>query len=221
MNIHFNHSLPSQFNTRSNHQSDAGNNAEGKMPDRSCHHAGCTAAGVHPAPQSKLRPKPYLWFCKQHIVVYNQQWDWYHGMTSAQIVDDQLADLTWRRPTFAMKDGLHRPQANVVLDDPLQLLYHIIKTDEPAVGGAPKKNNVRDPDAVVVTGSAAAALLVLELQNPVSLAMVKESYRRAAMTLHPDKAKTDSKKIIAQKTKEFQKINAAYQELKNFFALRK
>ena len=182
-----------------------------------CHHAGCGAAGDYPAPKSKLQPKPYLWFCKQHIVVYNQQWDWYHGMTSAQIVNDQLADLTWRRPTFAMKDGVHHPQANVVLDDPLQILYQIIKTDAP---GAQKKTSQagHDPDAVVVTGTAAIALSVLGLQNPVSLAMVKESYRRAAMTLHPDKAKTDAKRIIAQKTKEFQKINAAYQELKTFFS---
>ncbi len=184
---------------------------------RPCEHQGCPEDGLYPAPQSKLKPKPYLWFCKTHVRAYNEQWDWYHGMTAAQIVDDQIADLTWRRPTFAMKDGVHRAQTNVVLDDPLQILYRIISTD--AAGSKDKTSrHAAAPDAVFVMGTTTvAALKTLGLENPVNLAMVKENYRRAALRLHPDKIKTTSKKLIMQKTEEFQKISAAYQELKKYF----
>ncbi|MGI9461256.1 MAG: J domain-containing protein [Alphaproteobacteria bacterium] len=191
----------------------ASHEANGKSQDKICNHHGCQMTGIYPAPKSKWQPRHYLWFCKEHIIAYNQQWDWYDGMSESEIVKDQLADLTWRRPTYSMQDGLHRPDISVMLDDPL----HIFIIDNPAP--APRHKKPTDPNAVFITRKTTlAALKILGLDNPVSLPMVKEAYRQAALKYHPDKqTKGRSKNTTARQTRAFQKINAAYQECKKYF----
>lgn len=223
-------------------------NQENICHEKPCRHNGCQAAGLYPAPQSKQQPRPYLWFCKEHIVAYNQRWDWYQGMTAAQIVEDQLADLTWRRPTYSLQQGRYQERVNIVLDDPLQMLYkqwsptanpkvaHGGPTSAPHHGTANKNRQHKGNGtgyAVFIKpdSKAGRALHQLGLTNPITYDEIKTHYRQLALRLHPDRQPritegTNAQNIAARKTAEqkraqsFQQFTAAYQELKTWFQQR-
>ncbi|MGZ0190092.1 MAG: molecular chaperone DnaJ, partial [Alphaproteobacteria bacterium] len=67
-----------------------------------CDSVGCAGEGVYPAPRNRAQPRPYLYFCLEHIRAYNAGWDYYRGMNSREIEADRRLDVLWRRPTWAL-----------------------------------------------------------------------------------------------------------------------
>ena len=59
--------------------------AEPEPPVRSCDHPGCEAGGDFRAPRSRLDLHRYYWFCLDHVRAYNAGWDYYRGMSQAEI----------------------------------------------------------------------------------------------------------------------------------------
>jgi hypothetical protein len=76
---------------------------------RLCDHPGCTAGGDHRAPRSRDRLDAFFWFCLDHVRAYNAQWNYYAGMSAAEIEAEIRNDTVWQRPTWPMSSriGIH------------------------------------------------------------------------------------------------------------------
>jgi hypothetical protein len=74
--------------------------------ERTCDHPGCRAAGVARAPKSRDLLNEHYWFCQPHAAEYNRSWNFFAGMSDAQIRERQEDDVqTGGRPTWTFKAG--------------------------------------------------------------------------------------------------------------------
>ena len=71
-------------------------------PGRACDMPDCTAAGGYRAPRSRQTLNEYWWFCLEHVRAYNASWDFYKGMSPAQIEAQLRADTSWQRPSWPL-----------------------------------------------------------------------------------------------------------------------
>jgi hypothetical protein len=143
-------------------------------PGRSCDTPGCAAAGEYRAPRSRTTLNEYYWFCLEHVRAYNASWDFYKGMSAAQIEAALRADLVGQRPTWplgrlgAMADRLE----DAVLRDPLGAL----------AGGRREAARPRQE----VPAELRQPLAVLDLPWPVTIEELKNRYKQLAKRHHPD-----------------------------------
>jgi len=47
----------------------------------------------------------YYWFCLEHVRAYNAGWDFYKGMSPAEVEAQLRADTSWQRPTWPLGRG--------------------------------------------------------------------------------------------------------------------
>lgn len=74
-----------------------------KPGERRCDHPGCLAAAVARAPKSRQLMDQHYWFCQPHAAEYNKSWDFFAGMSEAEIRAQQEAAITGERPTWQFK----------------------------------------------------------------------------------------------------------------------
>ena len=72
-----------------------------------CEWENCKESGKFKAPQEKDNSKNFKWLCKEHIKLFNKNWNYFEGMSQDEIEDFLKSDLTWHRPTqkFASSDN--------------------------------------------------------------------------------------------------------------------
>ncbi len=181
---------------------------------RICDHPDCIELADYKAPKSRHSRDNY-WFCLEHVKIYNREWDYYQGMSSAEIDADRNLDMTWRRETFPLGGGAKKLNPfNLVYEDPLGIIseFSPLKTKQ----SAPK---ISTDYIVFAQGSQEEeALRVLELQSPTSVDEIKNKYKQCAKVLHPDltsQAMTDKEKQANER--KLMKINSAYHVLKEYF----
>ena len=66
-----------------------------------CDWPGCDGDGEHRAPKSRNELKNYHWFCLGHVRQYNAGWNFYEGMTDAEVEADVRRDTVWHRPSWS------------------------------------------------------------------------------------------------------------------------
>lgn len=66
----------------------------------SCQWKGCTAPGSHRAPKGRGRDGEYFLFCMDHVRQYNASYNYFDGMSDAEVEDFQKDALTGHRPTW-------------------------------------------------------------------------------------------------------------------------
>jgi hypothetical protein len=77
-----------------------------KPGERACDHPGCRRAASARAPKSRQMMNEHYWFCQPHAAEYNRNWNFFAGMTEAQVRQHQQDELfTGGRPTWEMKAG--------------------------------------------------------------------------------------------------------------------
>ena len=69
---------------------------------RCCDWPGCNGDGEHRAPKSRNELKSYHWFCLDHVRRYNAGWNYYDGMTDAEVEADVRRDTVWHRPSWPL-----------------------------------------------------------------------------------------------------------------------
>src|SRR6266852_5034488 len=69
---------------------------------RPCDHPGCAAAGDFRAPRSKSELDAFYWFCLAHVRAYNAAWNYYAGMSEAEIEAEIRSDTVWQRPSWRL-----------------------------------------------------------------------------------------------------------------------
>lgn len=137
------------------------------MPD-------CANAGEYRAPKSRRSLNEYFWFCLEHVRAYNSSWDFYKGMSPAEVEAQMRADTSWQRPSWPLgRLGAAAWDENQ-LNDPLRILAEAraAKVKARAEGKTPPE--LREP------------LATLGLSWPTTLDAVKTRYKELAKRHHPD-----------------------------------
>lgn len=83
--------------------------AKARSSAQPCEWEGCGEAGTHRAPRG-VNPdglngkveRPYRLFCAAHVREFNHNYDYFQGMTDAQVAQFQRDALTGHRPTWGL-----------------------------------------------------------------------------------------------------------------------
>ena len=153
-----------------------------------CDWPGCDAEGPFRAPHSPQRLRQYRWFCLEHVRCYNATWNYYGGMDEDQVEADVRRDTVWRRPSWPIGSNGGGPR---IRDD-----FGVYKGANAAAPPWPP------------TTAADKALACLDLQPPVTEALVKARYKELVKRHHPD-ANGGTK----DSEEKFKAINQAYQTI--------
>jgi hypothetical protein len=136
---------------------------------------GCEAMGEYRAPKSPRNLKDYWWFCLDHVRAYNSTWDYYKGMSPAQIEAQLRADTSWQRPSWPLgRLGTTAAWDEELVRDPLHLLAAGRVRRGQADTSRQTPPELREP------------LATLGLSWPTTLDAVKTRYKELAKRHHPD-----------------------------------
>lgn len=156
---------------------------------KQCDFSGCDQEGLYKAPKDAVAvttpDQSWYWFCKHHVRIYNEQWNYYRGMNEDQAYQSYKNDVMWNRASWP-KDYAHN---YMPIYDPYELF-------DP------------NPTPSVLTIEEQGALYTFGLQFPFSAQELQLAYRELVKKNHPDLHKThEAQEMII-------KINHAYQVLK-------
>jgi curved DNA-binding protein CbpA len=65
-----------------------------------CQWKGCHANGEHKAPRGRGQEGRFFLFCAEHVRQYNASYNYFNGMSDAEVQDFQKDALTGHRPTW-------------------------------------------------------------------------------------------------------------------------
>ncbi len=67
-----------------------------------CQWKGCEEPGLHRAPKGRGRDGEFYLFCAEHVRHYNSSYNYFDGMSDAEVEEFQKDALTGHRPTWKM-----------------------------------------------------------------------------------------------------------------------
>ncbi len=150
---------------------------EPKPSARACARPDCAKEGSHPVPRSRDHLNEHLWFCLEHARAHNESWDYFRGMSEAQIEAFRDEAMIGHRPTWPLGKRTARPHngfANHQFDDGLGVFS---STSERVPPRPPERH---------VTGMQERALDVLNLDASATLHQIKARYKELVKRFHPD-----------------------------------
>ncbi len=175
---------------------------------KNCDITGCPERGDFKAPRSRDALKSYYWFCLDHVKEYNQNWDFFKGMSQAEIEDRMSKTAVWDRPTWrSTKAGMNEEKIRKAVYERFTAGDGFFQ-DFTTGGDGEKKE-----DAHIHLGSiphpAVEALAVMDLKPPIQWDEVKARYKTLAKRYHPDINHANK-----NAEEQLKKINLAYSILK-------
>ncbi|MBM3566700.1 MAG: J domain-containing protein [Alphaproteobacteria bacterium] len=173
--------------------------AETRGGARACGWPGCAGEGAYRAPKSRRNLNAFHWFCLDHIRAYNNSWNYYSGMTEAEVEADLRHDTVWQRPSWRWGT---QPGANET-ELKAALFGHPFGPDEAEDNPAPPFRRRTGAET-----EQEKAMAILGLKPPLSRGQIKTRYKELAKLHHPDVA--NGNKESADK---FRDINHAYKIL--------
>jgi hypothetical protein len=162
---------------------------------RPCAHPGCAGSGDYRAPRSRSTLQDFYWFCLDHVRAYNAAWNFYAGMSTAEIEAEIRHDTVWQRPSWPLgaRVGAHYGAK--------WRGFGLFDLDEEAQAEARTPTRPRSPQE--------KALALFDLVPPLTLAGLKARYKELVKRHHPDTHGGD--KAAEERLKE---IIQAYSTLK-------
>ena len=73
--------------------------------ERPCDHIGCLRVGAHRAPKGRDHEGEFWHFCFDHAAEYNRRWNYFSGMSDAELAAYQKREETGHRPTWNFRNG--------------------------------------------------------------------------------------------------------------------
>ncbi len=157
---------------------------------RRCEWAGCRAVGLHRAPRLGARgagtqENQYRWSCADHIREFNQSYDFFQGMSDAEIATFQRDALTGHRPTWGLgvnaTPGYNagygpRPRSGAGFRDAFGLFEDAARSTQEKP--EPRRRAPRTLER--------QALQTLGLDDTASLNEIKSRYKELVKRHHPD-----------------------------------
>lgn len=183
---------------RASIESSAGPSAAAPVT-RLCDHPGCSASGDYRAPQARDRLHMFFWFCLDHVRAYNAQWNYYAGMSAAEIEADIRNDTVWQRPTWPMGSRCG-----------LRFDAHV--RDFGLFGFEEEDGEFRERSKKRPMTEQEQALAVFDLTLPLTLGGLKARYKALVKLHHPDAHGGD--RAAEERLKV---INQAYSTLKSSY----
>lgn len=154
---------------------------------------------MYRAPVSRDRLGDYYWFCLDHVRAYNQAWNYFAGMSEAEIELQRRSDTVWQRPSWPL--GHFGEHAGYRHRFRLHDGFGFIGEDaEEPIERRPQTEEQK-------------ALAVLNLKEPVTFQDVRNRYRTLVKKLHPDANGGDR-----DAEEQLKAVNQAYAALKVSFA---
>jgi hypothetical protein len=157
-----------------------------------CAWSGCNEPGNFRAPRAKDALHQYQYFCEDHIREFNKQWNYFEGMTEAEIYDFQRDATTGHRPTWRGDRIGHDAGRK------LEEAFHRLFGERTSFRATEKPIAARDKHA----------LAVMDLEHPADKKRIKSQYRELVKKYHPDVNRGNK---AAEET--FKKITHAYHHL--------
>lgn len=168
------------------------------FPEHVCSWPECTSPGEFPAPKSRARLRDYRWFCLEHIRLYNQAWDYFSGMSEAEIAQYQVDAIHGHNPTWKM---------GVASEQDKTFLHHKLLDEIAKLQGIPM---ARQKNPNPLPPRERDALSTLGLAYPVTVKEIKKRYKELVKRYHPDINNNDK-----QREEQFKTISQAYKVLKD------
>jgi hypothetical protein len=169
-----------------------------------CDHVGCEREGRHRAPKSRERSGEYWHFCLEHASDYNRRWNYFDGMSDAELADYSRREEAGHRPTWNFRTGrLDRYSAAMRaaragrVGDPFGMFG---TGDVPRESAAPKKR---------LTRLQTISLEALALDERAGPADIRARYAELVKRWHPDSNGGDRSAEA-----NLQRVIKAYQTLK-------
>lgn len=177
-----------------------------------CDCKGCHNEGLYKAPKDRTL-KSFYWFCLEHVQEYNKNWNFYAGMSPAQIEEQIRLDQVGHRPTWHVNDLY----ANM-MRDPLDILGLAKRRRKPDPK-APEMDDFQSKDDKINTPFLSTvkhleAIKTLELVPPVNEQTVKQNYKRLAKKYHPDKnaGSKDAEEMFKSLTEAYHLLMKAFHQ---------
>ena len=161
-----------------------------------CMAEGCLDRGTHPAPKNRHELRSHIWFCLNHIRMFNSQWNYYDGLEGEALEREIKRATTWERPSWKFGTG---PSAKMPNYQHFEDKFSFF--DEPET-----KTHIA---AQNLTAEEKKAYALLELEPCADENIIKQKYKALAKKLHPDHNRSDP--TAEDRLKE---INLAYAVLR-------
>lgn len=158
-----------------------------KPGERRCENPDCSAVATARAPKSRDLPNQHYWFCQPHAAEYNKNWDFYAGMSEAQIrAHKEKESVTGGRPTWDFKASRTSREAAAQAAfeaDPAGKLKEAFGI----FSAARRKAEAFEQRAQRSLGKMErAALADLDLNDDADNAAIRARYTELLKRLHPD-----------------------------------
>jgi hypothetical protein len=165
-------------------------------PLRPCDHPGCEGAGDYRAPRSRAALQNFYWFCLNHVRQYNAAWNYYQGMSTAEIEAEIRSDTVWQRPTWPLGSRI-----GVLYGARFRDFGLFDLEDEPRAETRQTRRAPLSPQE--------QALAIFDLEAPLTLAGLRARYKELVKLHHPDAHGGDK-----EAEERLKVINQAYATLK-------
>ena len=161
-----------------------------------CEWEKCKETGEFKAPTEKDNSRKFKWLCKEHIKLFNKNWNYFEGMSQGQIENFLKSDLTWHRPTqkFGSTDNFF----NILWNNALSDKYKIFKRKSSHYVNTLKLSE-KDKDA----------FKLMDLEFNSDWTAVQKKFKTLVKKFHPDR--NSGNKEFEDRLK---KITMAYSHLK-------
>jgi hypothetical protein len=148
---------------------------------RPCGKAGCAGEGIFKVPKARDRLDDHLWFCLEHARAHNEHWDYFNGMSEAEIEAFRTDAVTGHRPTWPLGKRAARAHNG-------ERIY-AFRDHHGMFGGAFDSHAASGRSGRPVrplTAPQVRALDVLDLEEGTSLHQIKARYKELVKRFHPD-----------------------------------
>jgi hypothetical protein len=144
---------------------------------RACAVKGCEGEGAYRVPKSRDQLSSYLWLCLHHAREHNEKWDYFAGMSEAEIRQFQDEAVIGHRPTWPLGKraaGIPGGHGTYRVDDGFQFFPDMEEPHQP-------RRPVR-----VVSRLQRQAFDILDLDTSATLNEIKARYKELVKRFHPD-----------------------------------
>ena len=164
-------------------------NAERPQPrpakaGKRCARPGCLEAAEVNVPKSRDNLDDRQWLCREHLRQHNAQWDFFAGMSDAEIERFCLDSITGHRPTWPL--GKRSAGSRDHKDEPPRGSYSGYGFQDGFAVFDEGAEAPQQPKKSRLTKGQLDALAILNLEENASLHEIKARYKELVKRFHPD-----------------------------------
>jgi len=153
-----------------------------KAPGPTCEWAGCKEEATHRAPKGRGRENEYWRYCVKHVREYNQNYNFFQGMSDDDVRKYQKDALTGHRPTWKMGTGKNADPGRFYAEngiDPLDMYREF-------AGGQASGKARAKAEGRTIRNAERKAFDTLGLDIGVSRVEIKAKFHDLVKRHHPD-----------------------------------